>query len=45
MAEKYKINNLIFTSTFPIYEKNYNKPIKENEPPSAKIFTVSLNIK
>ncbi len=38
MAEKYKIDNLIFTSTFSIYEKNYNKPIKENEPPSAKNF-------
>ena len=29
---------MIFTSTFSIYEKNYNKPIKENEPPSAKNF-------
>ena len=36
MGEKYKINNFIFTSTFSIYEKNYTKPILENEPPSAK---------
>jgi UDP-glucose 4-epimerase len=36
MAERYKIKNFIFTSTFSIYEKNYNKPIKEKERPSAK---------
>ena len=36
MAEKYKIKNFIFTSTFSIYEKNYIKPILENETPSAK---------
>ena len=36
MGEKYKIKNFIFTSTFSIYEKNYNKPILENETPSAK---------
>ena len=38
MAEKYKIKNFIFTSTFSIYEKNYTKSIKENEIPSAKNF-------
>ena len=38
MAEKYKIKNFIFTSTFSIYEKNYTKFIKENEIPSAKNF-------
>ncbi len=36
MGEKYKIKNFIFTSTFSIYEKNYIKPILENETPSAK---------
>jgi nucleoside-diphosphate-sugar epimerase len=36
LGEKYKIKNFIFTSTFSIYEKNYNKPILENETPSAK---------
>ena len=36
MGEKYKIKNFIFTSTFSIYEKNYIKPISENETPSAK---------
>ncbi len=36
MAEKYKIKNFIFTSTFSIYEKNYIKPILEKENPSAK---------
>ena len=36
MAKKYKIKNFIFTSTFSIYEKNYSKPILENETPSAK---------
>jgi len=38
LAEKYKIKNFIFTSTFSIYEKNYKKPIKEKEKPSAKNF-------
>ena len=36
MAKKYKIKNIIFTSTFSIYEKNYSKPILETQPPSAK---------
>ena len=36
MGEKFKIKNFIFTSTFSIYEKNYIKPILENETPSAK---------
>ncbi len=36
IGKKYKIKNFIFTSTFSIYEKNYIKPILENEPPSAK---------
>lgn len=36
MGEKFKIKNFIFTSTFSIYEKNYVKPILENETPSAK---------
>ncbi len=36
MAKKYKIKNFIFTSTFSIFEKNYSKPILENETPSAK---------
>ena len=36
MGEKYKIKNFIFTSTFSIYEKDYIKPILENETPSAK---------
>ena len=35
LAKKFNVKNFIFTSTFSIYEKNYNKPIKENEPPSA----------
>ena len=38
LAEKYNINHLIFTSTFSIYERNYNFPIKENQKPSAKNF-------
>ena len=36
MGQKYKIKNFIFTSTFSIFEKNYIKPISENESPSAK---------
>ena len=36
MAKKYNIKQFVFTSTFSIYEKNYKKPITENEPPSAK---------
>lgn len=36
MAEKYKIKNFVFTSTFSIYEKNYKRSIKEKEKPSAK---------
>ena len=38
MAKKYRVNNFIFTSTFSIYEKNYDLPIKENQEPSAKNF-------
>ena len=38
MAEKFKIKNFIFPSTFSIYEKNYQNKIKENEKPSAKNF-------
>ena len=36
LAKKYKIKQIIFTSTFSIYEKNYNNLIKESEKPSAK---------
>ena len=36
MGQKYKVKNFIFTSTFSIFEKNYIKPISENEPASAK---------
>ena len=35
LAKKFKINQIIFTSTFSIYEKNYDKLIKETEKPST----------
>tara|TARA_Y100001970_G_scaffold27317_1_gene33290 strand:+ start:3376 stop:4398 length:1023 start_codon:yes stop_codon:yes gene_type:complete len=35
LAKKFKIKQIIFTSTFSIYEKNYNKLITENEKPST----------
>ena len=38
LAEKYNVNHIIFTSTFSIYERNYNIPIRENQKPSAKNF-------
>ena len=34
-AKKFKIKQIIFTSTFSIYEQNYDKLIKENEKPST----------
>lgn len=34
-AQKYKVKQIIFTSTFSIYEKNYDRLIKENERPST----------
>lgn len=36
LAKKFKIKQIIFTSTFSIYEKNYNKLIKESEKPSTR---------
>ena len=36
LAKKYKIKNLIFTSTFSIYEKNYKRLIDESQKPSTK---------
>jgi len=35
-CEENKIKKILFTSTFSIYEKNYNYLIKENEPISCK---------
>ena len=35
LAEKYKISKFVFTSTFSIFEKNYDSPIDEKEPSSA----------
>ena len=35
LAKKFKIKQIIFTSTFSIYEKNYDKLIKETEKPST----------
>ena len=35
LAKKFKIKQIIFTSTFSIYEKNYEKLIKESEKPST----------
>ena len=35
LSEKYKIKKFIFTSTFSIFEKNYDSPIDEKEPSSA----------
>ncbi len=37
-AVKNKVNNLIFTSTFSLFEKDYNYLIKETEPTSCKNF-------
>ena len=34
-AKNFKIKQIIFTSTFSIYEKNYDKLIKESEKPST----------
>tara|TARA_B100001121_G_scaffold219554_1_gene192843 strand:+ start:1912 stop:2934 length:1023 start_codon:yes stop_codon:yes gene_type:complete len=34
-AKKFQVKQIIFTSTFSIYEKNYDYLIKENEKPSA----------
>ena len=34
-SEKYNIKKFIFTSTFSIFEKNYDSPIDEKEPSSA----------
>jgi len=42
VAENNNVKQIIFTSTFSIFEKNYNKPISEIEPISAKnIYGVS----
>jgi nucleoside-diphosphate-sugar epimerase len=35
LSEKYKIKKFVFTSTFSIFEKNYDSPIDEKEPSSA----------
>ena len=35
LAKKFKVKQIIFTSTFSIYEKNYDKLIKESEKPST----------
>ena len=35
LAKKFKVKQIIFTSTFSIYEKNYDKLIKESEEPST----------
>ena len=37
-AVKNKVKNLIFTSTFSLYEKNYNYLITESEPISCKNY-------
>ena len=34
-AKKFQVKQIIFTSTFSIYEKNYDKLINENEKPST----------
>ena len=44
LAKKYKIKQIIFTSTFSIYEKNYNNLIKESENPQQKINMGFLNL-
>ena len=36
ISEKHKVKKFIFISTFSIFQKNYEKPIDENEPPSYK---------
>lgn len=42
VSKKYKINKFYFTSTFSIYETNYNFLIKETEPITAKnIYGIS----
>ena len=38
IAEKHNVKNFIFTSTFSIYEKNYDYLVTEEEPPSCKNF-------
>ncbi len=35
LSEKYHVKKFIFTSTFSIFEKNYDSPIDEKEPSSA----------
>ena len=35
LCEKFKVEKFIFTSTFSIFEKNYDSPIDEKEPSSA----------
>ena len=35
LAERYKVSKFVFTSTFSIFEKNYDSPIDEKEPASA----------
>ena len=35
LAEHYKVSKFVFTSTFSIFEKNYDSPIDEKEPSSA----------
>ena len=38
VADKYGVKNFIFTSTFSIYEEDYNYLVTEDEPPSCKNF-------
>ena len=35
LCEKYNVKKFVFTSTFSIFEKNYDSPIDEKEPSSA----------
>jgi nucleoside-diphosphate-sugar epimerase len=37
VCNKYKVKKFIYTSTFSIFEDDYNFPILETEPPSAKV--------
>ena len=38
ISSKYSVKKFIFISTFSIFQKNYQKPIDENEKPSFKTF-------
>tara|TARA_Y100000768_G_scaffold387014_1_gene376952 strand:+ start:1089 stop:2138 length:1050 start_codon:yes stop_codon:yes gene_type:complete len=37
LCEKFSVKKFIFTSTFSIFEKNYDNPVDEKEPPSAVV--------